>query len=553
MDEPQDNLTPDATANVSAESARLGVISSFAIGLVEIVSGQDLAWYAARQVVQKLGFADCVVYFLDSDENVLRQVAVVGAKNLEEENRITSKVIALGQTVAGTVAQSRAPILDNHLTKTAGSARAGDEAQSELCVPLVIGEKVFGVIDCNHPRADFFKPEHLELLATIAALTSARLQLIEQVDHLQLMQDLKFGEDRFHDFIDVASDWYWELDENLCYQFIFDKVEEDRAHTNAFFLGKRRSDVKPAVVDPEHWQSHLDDLEAHRPFRNLVQSRFTKEGRQIWQSVTGKPWFDAKGQFKGYRAAATDITDYHVAEENLRRIAEAANEAKSEFLASISHELRTPLTSSLGSLGLIKALSADDLSEQGHELLEIAMRNSQALLRLVNELLDYEKFQAGHHEIANGRFDLCKLTQNAVSDNQGFAQTNALQFVLNLAPGPLYAVLDQHRFEQIIANLLSNAAKFSEPGKDVEVCVSGEKGQVLIRVKDQGIGIPKAFHAKLFEPFRQADGSATRKHGGTGLGLSISKALTEQMGGTLDFETETGSGSTFIVAFPGVE
>lgn len=157
MDEPQDNLTPGATANVSAESARLGVISSFAIGLVEIVSGQDLAWYAARQVVQKLGFADCVVYFLDSDENVLRQVAAVGAEIPEEENGVTSTVIALGQTIAGTVAQSRAPILDNHLAKTNDTVSAGDEAQSELCVPLVIGEKVFGVIDCKHTQAGFYQ------------------------------------------------------------------------------------------------------------------------------------------------------------------------------------------------------------------------------------------------------------------------------------------------------------------------------------------------------------------------------------------------------------
>ena len=552
-----DEMSKDGLAGelegVSAESAWLRVLSAFAIDLVGIASGQDLAWYVARQVVQKLGFVDCVIYYLDTDENLLRQVAAIGEKNPVNDEIYNALVIPVGQGITGTVAQNREPMIDNNLSENDLYIADIDRAQSELCVPLAIGERVYGVIDCEHPELDYFTGQHLEQLTAIAALTSARLRLIEQGDHLELMQELKFGEDRFHDFIDVASDWYWELDEDLRYRYIFDKVALDREYTKSFFLGKRRSDMKPDVVDADQWQAHLEDLDAHRPFRNFVQSQITRDGQQIWQSVTGKPWFDNQGQFKGYRAAASDITDYHNMERNLRKTAEAANEAKSQFLASISHELRTPLTSSLGSLGLLKELAGEELSEQGRELLEIAVRNSELLLRLVNELLDYEKLQAGHNVMTNERYDLCQLTSDAVRDNQGFARANDLSFVLVLPPVPLYAQVEAQRFKQVIANLLSNAAKFSAPGRDVEVSVQAENGQVVVSVKDQGVGIPTEFYEDMFEPFRQADGSSTRVYGGTGLGLSLSKALVEQMGGTLDFQSKIGSGSTFFVAFPAAD
>jgi len=230
--------------------------------------------------------------------------------------------------------------------------------------------------------------------------------------------------------------------------------------------------------------------------------------------------------------------------------AERASQSKSEFLAAMNHELRTPLTSSLGSLGLLASLMPKEFSKEGRELLDIAIRNNDSLLRLVNELLDYEKILSGTLVIETRNHDICDLTSRIVKDLQGYAQTQAVTFLFKENGGPVYAKVQEHRFEQILNNLLSNAAKFSNPGSKVEIFVTNTLGKISVGVKDHGPGIPEEFRTLIFEQFTQLDASSTRKHGGTGLGLAISKALAESMGGTLEFETEVGVGSTFYVVLP---
>lgn len=230
--------------------------------------------------------------------------------------------------------------------------------------------------------------------------------------------------------------------------------------------------------------------------------------------------------------------------------AEAANRAKSEFMATLNHELRTPLTSSIGSLRLLNSLMLEEFSDKGRELLEIALRNNNVLLRLVNELLDYEKILSGTLEIETNRHNICELTSHVIKDNQGYARAQSVNFVFEDNLTPLYADVQEHRFEQVLKNLLSNAAKFSKPGSDVKISVSSKEQRVFVNVTDSGPGVPEEFRKKIYDKFTQADASSTRHYSGTGLGLTISKALTENMGGELSFDSEVGVGSTFYISFP---
>lgn len=230
--------------------------------------------------------------------------------------------------------------------------------------------------------------------------------------------------------------------------------------------------------------------------------------------------------------------------------AKAANRAKSNFLATMSHEVRTPLTSSLGSLGLLSSVMSDQFSEEGRNLLDIALRNNQALLRLVNELLDYEKVLSGTLVIETSSHDIRALTSNVVKDLQGYAQTLSVNFVFDDHDQPVFAKVQAHRYEQILNNLLSNAAKFSKPDSDIVISVKSAEGAVVTCIKDTGPGIPEEFRETIYEQFTQIDGSSTRQHGGTGLGLAISKALSERMEGSLYFDTVVGVGSTFYMRFP---
>lgn len=233
-----------------------------------------------------------------------------------------------------------------------------------------------------------------------------------------------------------------------------------------------------------------------------------------------------------------------------RQRAENANKAKSEFLSIMSHELRTPLTSSIGSLGLLANLTPEELSNQGSELIEIALRNNNTLLRLVNELLDFEKILSGTLVIETGAQDIGKLTSLIVENLSGYAESQSVKFVVEGEKEAVFADLQEYRYEQILNNLLSNAAKFSEPGADVVISILRNNGFVLVEVKDEGPGIPEAFRDKIYEQFTQLDSSSTRTHGGTGLGLAICKALTEGMGGKIWFESEMGQGSVFTIQFP---
>lgn len=265
------------------------------------------------------------------------------------------------------------------------------------------------------------------------------------------------------------------------------------------------------------------------------------------------PFLDKQNKPFQYIAIRTDISDRKEAEreaEAARKEAIVANHAKSEFLATMSHELRTPLTSSLGSLGLLNSMSFGELSEQGVKLVEIALRNNQSLLRLVNDLLDFEKILSGTLQVETSRHDISELTSKTIRDNQGYAQSQAIKFHFKDEGSSLYAKVQEHRFEQVLNNLLSNAAKFSESGSDVGITVNLVNENVVVGVRDSGPGIPEEFKSRIFDRFTQADSSSTREQGGTGLGLSISRSLTEAMGGTISFETEVGVGTTFYIRFP---
>ncbi len=239
--------------------------------------------------------------------------------------------------------------------------------------------------------------------------------------------------------------------------------------------------------------------------------------------------------------------------EQAQKEAETATKAKSEFLATISHELRTPLTAIKGSLGLIRGLKTDDVSVETTMLLEMAEKNSDALLVLINELLDFEKLNAGSIDIDLGTYDVVQLTRDLVAANHGFAMAYSVKFVFREMQANTWAQVDKNHFNQILRNLLSNAAKFSKAGGIVEISVLRKDTKIRVRVRDYGVGIPQTHKTTIFNRFTQVDGSDTRAKGGTGLGLSISKTLVEAMGGSISFESQVGVGSIFYVDLQAVD
>lgn len=225
----------------------------------------------------------------------------------------------------------------------------------------------------------------------------------------------------------------------------------------------------------------------------------------------------------------------------------AAYQAKTQFLSTVSHELRTPLTSIKGSLEIISSGVLGQPPEKMSKQLDIATRNTRRLAELVNDLLLLQKAEAGKIEFSFEICDLGELVNEAVERFRPFADRKNISIALDAPVGEYWARFDRMRLDQVITNLLSNAAKFSDEHAEVRVTLKRQGDMLRVAVSDDGIGISDGARSKLFEEFSQVDSSNTRKFEGTGLGLNISKRIIEAHQGQIDFSSKLGVGSTFFI------
>jgi two-component system sensor histidine kinase/response regulator len=291
-------------------------------------------------------------------------------------------------------------------------------------------------------------------------------------------------------------------------------------------------------------------MQTDKPLLDKEEKETWPNGRETWVTTTKLPLYNEHGEIVGTFGISRDITERKQAAEALRaakEAAEVASRAKSDFLATMSHEIRTPMN---GIIGMIDLLLSMNPTGQQRTYLELAGQSAETLLRLINDILDFSKIEAGKFELESVGFKLRDTLGDTLQTLAGRASEKGLELTCRIPSGiPDDLIGDPGRLCQVIVNLTGNAIKFTEEG-EIAVSVNmesmiGDDVHLHFSVSDTGTGIPPEKQQIIFEAFRQADSSMSRRFGGTGLGLTISSHLVEMMDGRMWLESKAGKGSTF--------
>ncbi|MFZ4774499.1 MAG: ATP-binding protein [Terrimicrobiaceae bacterium] len=368
---------------------------------------------------------------------------------------------------------------------------------------------------------------------------------------------LREVERRLRDVADAAGEYIWEVDAAGHYTYLSDRVVDVLGYPLEKLIGQHPlSFVPPEEVESVRAASQAL-VQEKTSFRDLEHRMIRGDGKVIWLSINGVPVSNVFGQITGYRGAGLDITARKNAEQELIRekeAAQAADRAKSEFLAVMSHEIRTPLNSVLGFADLLTETALDPAQK---EQVDMIRRSGDALLVLLNDILDFSRIESGKMPIQPSSVEIRSCIRDVVDLYGATAQAKGLRIITEVDEAvPQALCTDPGRLRQILLNLIGNAVKFTPSG---EITVTARRGTqdledgrfpLVVEVSDTGIGIPPDRVARLFKPFSQADSSTTRRFGGTGLGLAICKRLAELLGGDVSLVRSSHSGSLFALNLP---
>ena len=367
---------------------------------------------------------------------------------------------------------------------------------------------------------------------------------------VEALERTERSEERLKLAMEIAEIHVWELD--------YRRAELIKVGAEDTFFTEPKTYAELArniwsTLDPRdvenvkaEWDRHLTEGTPYHPEYRVIRA----DDKEVWVHGAVRYLTDENDKPLRMIGAIQNITERKKSEGALvkaKEEAEAATRAKSAFLATMSHEIRTPLN---GVLGMAQAMAMGELTDQQRERLDVVQQSGEALLSILNDVLDLSKIEAGKLELEDAEFDIGELARGAHATFEATAQAKGLSFELTVekrARGVYRG--DPVRVRQILYNLVSNALKFTDNGK-VKVTVGRAAKALVLTVQDSGIGIAPEQISSLFQKFEQADASTTRRFGGTGLGLSICRDLAEMMGGSVSVESAPGEGATFRAELP---
>lgn len=389
------------------------------------------------------------------------------------------------------------------------------------------------------------------------------------------LERAKADRQRVDDFTRSTSDWVWETDKRGVITYISERITEALGLPPMMIKGRTLEDLGRFCDDDVGGAGAAVAMLRHAPFRNRLFEIRDRDGKQRSYHLSAVPAFDASGAFAGYRGTGTDVTALHAAEaaarESHRELertleeltnknlqldlalerANAATEAKDEFLATMSHELRTPLNAIIGFAEVMTLATFGPLGDVYQEYAENITKAGRHLLGIINDVLDIAGIENNTFKVDAEPIELGEVLEDAFSMVMRRATEKSIE-VSGLDCGPWTVLADKQRTMQIFVNLFSNAVKFTPTGGNVGVEVArAEDDFVAVTVWDTGQGIPRDKQQLVFEKFHQVhDGIFSRSQEGTGLGLTVSRHLARLMGGDITLWSEVGQGCRLTVTLP---
>jgi len=496
---------------------------------------------------QRFSAYTCQINLVHKEENWL-EIAAFKGFTPKTVGRVNSKRVYLYT--------SRCPVLQDEQARLFTSQdgcpcfHQHDGIKSYMCAPLKVGTEVFGVIHLTSLRENVFCADDVTFLSSFAQEAGLAVQRGRLYEELALQKaKIETIIKSIHDPLIVMDGNGHVLMANDAFIYYFGIIPWPESYSFAELM---RLSPWEITIDSHDYQSLLSYIYQTRNSLTVTCTVRNPSGT-FYNHITLTPILNTEQKVTGMVALFHDVSEL---QELLNRInqekihAEKANLLKTEFLANISHELRTPLNSIIGyTQCVLDGIDGPINTEQRQDLQKVLV-NANNLLRLINDILDLSKLELERTEVFYERVKVKDVVDEALKTIKPMADARQLDVYANV-PEPLEVITDSFRLQQIMVNLLSNAVKFTPEGF-VKVTTDLEMipGYVTFLVSDSGIGINPKAQEFIFDSFRQADGSITRKYGGTGLGLSICKNLVQLLGGNIWASSEPGVGSTFFFTIP---
>jgi PAS domain S-box-containing protein len=492
----------------------------------------------------------------ESEEHIVRQDVAYVAPGTDVSALIESGrglKLKRGEGLPGTVWQQGAPAwlahMEENLTRPRRAIAIAAGLHAALAVPVMSGHQVAAVLVFFLSAVRRRDERAVDVVSTVAK------QLGSMILRKRAETELRESEARLRAIVRSLKEGLIILDLQDRIQFVNERTLELTGLTEQALIGRTAAELF-ALTD------HRDEppermARRERGITDRYEVRLpAPQGAERWVEITGGPLANADGEIVGALGTLIDISErrrYEAALLRARDAAEAASRAKSDFLSRMSHELRTPLNSVIGFARVLQRNGAARFETQDLQYLDRIQANGEHLLKLVNDVLDVAKIEAGRVSVDIGPVQVDVLVREVVEQLEGQPRAAGVALRAEVPAAAVSMETDARLLRQVLINLVGNAIRFTHEGYVLVRLVTEPRTRRALRIEvvDTGIGIPADRQRAIFEPFEQADSTTTRAYGGTGLGLSIARSLCDALGFELTVDSTPGEGSTFRIGLAG--